>query len=279
MKKLLLLAAAAMLVGCITDPNVIPPEDQQDVNIFLAPSRAPAQTETTYTLSDFCTHLDVWFYEGETLAAEVHQSSTDEGFGEISLTMNRSKTYQMIAVSHKCTGNATLTNNVIAFPDEKVTHAFVGKTTFSPQTISSIDLDMNRIVGQFRMTITDVVPDEVAKFVFTVAQTGTRWNVSTDAAANIIDRTSTINLTQRDQGGGATLVLYIIPDDLTQAYEYDIHVEAQTSAGVLVESHDFEDVQIQAGYKSLYQGQFFVATPMSFSFLVTDWNEFDVVEF
>ena len=79
MKKILLFAAAAMLVGCITDPNVILPEDQEYVNIFFAPAKAPAQTETTPTLSDFCTHLDVWFIEGgETI--DVHQSSTDADF-------------------------------------------------------------------------------------------------------------------------------------------------------------------------------------------------------
>ena len=278
MKKILLFAAAVLLAGCITDPNVIPPEDQQDVNIFLAPSRAPAQTETIYTLSDFCTHLDVWFIEGgETI--DVHQSSTDANFGTLSLTLNKTKTYQMVAVAHKCDGNATLSNNIITFPDDKITQSMVGKVTFSPATATDIDAVMTRIVGQFRFDITDAVPDNVAKIDFSIAQTGTRWNISTNAATNVIDREVSVAVTSRKPDGSATVIIYIIPDDLTQAYTYDIHVAAKTSADVIVEERDFDDVQIRAGYKTTYSGQFFVTTPMSFGFTVSDWSEYDVVTY
>lgn len=278
MKKILLFAAAAMLVGCVTDPNVILPDDQEDVNIFFAPAKAPAQTETTPTLSDFCTHLDVWFIEGgETI--DVHQSSTDANFGSISLTLNKTKTYQMVAVAHKCAGNATLSNNIITFPDDKVTQSMVGKVTFSPATDTDIDAVMTRIVGQFRFDITDEVPDNVAKIDFSIAQTGTRWNISTDAATNVIDREVSVAVTSRKQDGSATVIIYIIPDDLTQAYTYDIHVAAKTSADVIVEERDFDDVQIRSGYKTTYSGQFFVTTPMSFGFTVSDWSEYDVVTY
>ena len=278
MKKILLFAAAAMLVGCVTDPNVFPPEDQEDVNIFFAPAKAPAQTETTPTLSDFCTHLDVWFIEGgETI--DVHQSSTDANFGTLSLTLNKTKTYQMVAVAHKCDGNATLSNNIITFPDDKITQSMVGKVTFSPSTDTDIDAVMTRIVGQFRLEITDAVPDNVAKIDFSIAQTGTRWNISTNAATNVINREASVAVTSRHQDGSATVIIYIIPDDLTQAYTYDIHVAAKTSADVIVEERDFDDVQIRAGYKTTYSGQFFVTTPMSFGFTVSDWSEYDVVAY
>ena len=278
MKKILLFAAAAMLVGCVTDPNVFPPEDQEDVNIFFAPAKAPAQTETTPTLSDFCTHLDVWFIEGgETI--DVHQSSTDANFGTLSLTLNKTKTYQMVAVAHKCDGNATLSNNIITFPDDKITQSMVGKVTFSPATDTDIDAVMTRIVGQFRLEITDAVPDNVAKIDFSIAQTGTRWNISTNAATNVINREASVAVTSRHQDGSATVIIYIIPDDLTQAYTYDIHVAAKTSADVIVEERDFDDVQIRAGYKTTYSGQFFVTTPMSFGFTVSDWSEYDVVAY
>lgn len=278
MKKILLFAAASMLVGCVTDPNVILPEDNEDVNIFFAPAKAPAQTATTPTLSDFCTHLDVWFIEGgETI--DVHQSSTDADFGSISLTLNKTKTYQMVAVAYKCDGNATLSNNIITFPDDKITQSMVGKVTFSPATDTDIDAVMTRIVGQFRFEITDVVPDNVAKIDFSIAQTGTRWNISTDAATNVIDREASVAVTSRHQDGSATVIIYIIPDDLTQAYTYDIHVAAKTSADVIVEERDFNDVQIRAGYKTTYSGQFFVTTPMSFGFTVSDWSEYDVVAY
>lgn len=278
MKKILLFAAAVLLACCVTDPNVIYPEDQEDVNIFFAPAKAPAQTETTPTLSDFCTHLDVWFIEGgETI--DVHQSSTDADFGTLSLTLNKTKTYQMVAVAHKCDGNATLSNNIITFPDDKVTQSMVGKVVFSPATDTDIDAVMTRIVGQFRFEITDAVPDNVAKIDFSIAQTGTRWNISTNAATNVIDRDVSVAVTSRKEDGSATVIIYIIPDDLTQTYTYDIHVAAKTSADVIVEERDFDDVQIRSGYKTTYSGQFFVTTPMSFGFTFSDWNEYDVVEY
>lgn len=278
MKKLCILACAAMVVACTPNQQPENPFEQQDVQVSFAPVRAPMGDEQTATLADFCTRLDVWIIQGgETIA--VHQSSTDADFGTINLTLNRLNTYTMHAVGHKGNGEATLTNNVLTFPDDKVTHTLVGSTTFSPATTSAVNLNMQRVVGQFRLEIADVIPDNVAKFDIEIAQTGTRWNLSTNEAVNIIDRSTTINLTSRTPSGGANLSVYVLPNDLSQAYGYDIHVAAKTSGNVLVEERTFEDVQIQAGYKTTYTGQFFVATPMSFSFAVSDWQSFDPVEF
>ena len=275
MKKILLLAAAAMLVGCITDPNVIPPEDQEDVNIFLAPSRAPAQTETTYTLSDFCTHLDVWFIcEGETI--DIHQASTDAGFGTVSLSLNKTKTYTMYAVAHKATGAATLADNIISFPDDKVTHTLYATSTFSPATTTTINAEMQRIVAQFRFTTTDAVPDDVTAMRFTLGSVFDRWNVST-GGTHQLDRVVTFDNFSKNQDGTATFIVYAIVTDAET--QHDVTVEALGTNDAVIESRTFEDVSLRNGYKTSYSGTFFVTTPMQISFTVADWNAFDTVNF
>ena len=275
MKKILLLAAAAMLVGCITDPNVINPQDQEDVNIFFAPARSPQQTMDAQSIAEICTRLDVWFIcEGETI--DVHQASTDAGFGTVILSLNKTKTYTMYAVAHKATGAATLADNIISFPDDKVTHTLYATSTFSPASTTTINAEMQRIVAQFRFATTDAVPDDVTKMRFTIGSVFDRWNVTT-GGTHQLDRVVTFDNFSRANDGTASFIVYAIVTNAET--QHDVTVEALGTNDAVIESRTFEDVSLRNGYKTSYSGTFFVTTPMQISFTVADWNTFDVVNF
>ena len=272
--------AAIVLTACSseTDEPTAFNEQLSTVNLTFTPYEMTSMTRATTSIADFCTHLDVWITDGDNTQS-YHQTSDDVQFGSISLSLNRLKTYTLTAVAHKCASDATLTDGIISFPDDKVTHSMVYTTTFTPSTTTTINCVMQRSVGWFRLEIADAVPSDVAKIVYTVPATYNRWNITTSTATNQLDRSGTINLTSTNPDGSANINLYVMPGSLTATDQYNITISAQTSSGEVVEERTFTSVPIRADYKTTYHGQFFVTESMTMTFTANDWNTFDTVEF
>ena len=230
-----------------------------------------AMTRSAVSIADVVNHLDVWIYESGTEVTSIHQTTADATFGTVTTTLDKTKTYTLYAIGHKADG-ATLADGVISFTDDKVTHSMYYSTTFSPATTTSLSCLMTRIVADFRLEITDDIPTNAVKFRFTIASVFDRWNVTT-GGTHQLDRVSTINY------NGTSAIFNV----------YAITTAAQTTHGVTVTALDendqevqtrtFADVPLRNGYKTNYRGTFFIDTPMSMSFTVDDWNEYDTVDF
>lgn len=281
MKKVFfLLLAAGLLVACSQEEvNNEGGGNNETVTIKFSPYEVEAMTRATTSISTIATHLDVWIYESGNEVEAVHQTSSDADFGSLSVNLNKTKTYTLYAVAHKATGAATLADGVIAFPDDKVTHSMIYTTTFSPATTTNINAEMTRIVGMLRFEIADVVPENVAKFVYTIEDTYTRWDFA-GIGTNQTERIGTINLTSRNNDGGATLNLYVIPTNLTDTDNINITFSAQDASSNIIEERTFTDVPVKAGYKTTYHGTFFVTSSETAAFTVeSDFTALDTVEY
>lgn len=281
MKKVFfLLLAAGLLVACSQEEvNNASDGNNETVTIKFSPYGVEAMTRATTSISTIATHLDVWIYESGNEVEAVHQTSSDADFGSLSVNLNKTKTYTLYAVAHKATGAATLADGVIAFPDDKVTHSMIYTATFSPATTTNINAEMTRIVGMLRFEIADVVPENVAKFVYTIEDTYTRWDFA-GIGVNQTERVGTINLTSRNNDGGATLNLYVIPTNLTDTDNINITFSAQDASSNIIEERTFTDVPVKAGYKTTYHGTFFVTSSETAAFTVeSDFTALDTVEY
>ena len=279
-KTLLIVAAIALLAACSSDNGEEPVNNETETVTISFPQfqqTIEPMTRTNTDVSTLVTHIDVWLTDGTTTTA-VHQVSTDTGFGTVSVELTRNKTYTMYAIAHKANGAATLTNNIIAFPEEKVTHSMFYTTQFNPSTTNQMSCEMSRIVGQFRLETTDAIPDDVAKIQFIIPQTCTRWSVS-GVGANKIDRTSEITVSSKNQDGTASFNIYIIGSDTEETY--DITVKALDADGNVVENghRTFTDIPIRNNYKTILSGAFFAPGSLSTTFTVTDWETYAVVNF
>ena len=281
MKKcVFLMAAAAMMAACSSDNGEEPVNNETEMVTISFPQfqqTIEPMTRTNTDVSTLVTHIDVWFTDGTTTTA-VHQVSTDTGFGTVSVELTRNKTYTMYAIAHKANGAATLSNNIIAFPEEKVTHSMFYTTQFNPSTTNQMSCEMSRIVGMFRLETTDAIPDDVAKIQFIIPQTCTRWSVS-GVGANKIDRTSEITVSSKNQDGTASFNIYIIGSDTEETY--DITVKALDANNNVVTNGErtFSGVTIRNNYKTIYSGAFFSPSTLTSSFVVSDWETFESISF
>lgn len=275
-----LMMMAMLAVGCSQESEPVKPEPTQvtltfspyEVAAMQAPSGGTAwnTTRAATSISTIVTHLDVWITDGTT-TTDLHQTTSDANFGTITATLDRTKTYTLYAVGHKADG-ATLSDGVISFTDDKVTHSMFYTTTFSPATTTSLSCLMTRIVADFRLEITDDIPTSAVKFRFTIASVFDRWNVTTGATHGI-DRVSTINY-----GGTSSIFnIYAITTD-TQTL-HTVTVEAMDENDQEVQTRTFVDVPLRNGYKTNYRGTFFIDSQFTSSFTVDDWNEYETVDF
>ena len=277
-KKSVFFAALLMLAACSSD-NVEEQKSKvnlQSVTMNFSPYTMESMTRTVTSIAGIVTHLDVWLYENGNEVTAIHQSSDNSGFGSVSVILDKTKTYTLYAVGHKCNSDATLADGIITFPDDKVTHAMFYTTTFSPSTTTSLTCEMSRIVSHFRLETTDAVPDDCKKIRLTFSNVFDRWNVSA-GATHQLDRVVLINVTSTASDGTIALNLYNIVTDVTT--NHTVTVEALSESDAVIQSQTFADVPMRNNYRTTYRGAFFTDADMSMSFFVNDWNEFDVVNF
>ena len=270
---LLVMALAMMMNGCSADSGQ-PVDEPTNVTLTFSPYDIEPMTRAAVSIADVVTKLDVWIYESGTEFASIHQTSSDAAFGSITVTLDKTKTYTLYAIGHKSEG-ATLDDGVISFTDDKVTHAMYYSTTFSPSSTTSLSCLMNRIVADFRLEITDDVPDECKKLRFTISDVYDRWSV-TDGGTHSLNRVSTI-------GYGGTSAIFNVYAIVTDAQTlHTVTVEALDADGnslVPAQVKTFENVPLRNGYKTTYRGAFFTEENMTMNFTVGDWNEYDTVDF
>lgn len=292
MKKLFITVCVlcmCMIVSCSKSSNyeesmlelrLNVPDDAKDTIVTIhfdgIPSNDEGNVGTRGSVSESATRLDLWIYDGDTETTAVHQSSSDAGFGSVSLSLDRTKTYTLYAVAHKADAAATLSDGVIAFPDDKVKDSFYGSVTFSPATSTTVSCELHRIVAQFRISTTDAVPATAKKIRITQKDVFDRWSI-TDGATHQLDRISIINITSTNDDGTVTLNVYsIVGNDQTL---HDITVEALTSTDDVIQTHVFPNVPLRNGYRTIYNGEFFTATDMSLSFSTDDWTDYSPVTY
>ena len=268
------MAAAAMMVACSSDNDEEPVinDNLVTVTVTFPQFRIGMEPFTRGTdISELTTHLDMWLTDGTT-TTDYHQTSATEGFGTITLSLDRTKTYTLHVMAHKCDDAATLTDGVISFPNDKVKETFWYATTFSPNTTTTLSPEMSRIVGCLRMEITDAIPATVKKMRFTIADVYDRWSV-TDGPAHQLDRVATITY----NGTSSIFNVYMIATDAETTHT--VTVDALDADDAVILSRSFSDVPIRQNHKTIMTGSFFTNPSLSVSFTAGEWNLYEDIQF
>lgn len=275
--------AVALLTACTSDEPeaaingglVADTTEIETVTIYFAPQYEVAPM-TRAAIADAASRLDVWIYEGDTELTAVHQSSSSVGFGSVSLSLNKTKTYTLYALAHKATTACTLADGIISFPDDKPKESFFYTTTFSPATTTNINAEMQRITGKFTLQTTDAVPDDVDHVQFVIRNTALRYGVD-GTLSNITDRTVDFPNITRKADGTCSFSFNILASNT--ATNFEITATAYASDNSVIETKTFTDVPIRNSYRTTYTGAFFTTSEFSMTFTCADWQDYDTVTF
>lgn len=299
MKSLYVFAAVALICAACTNTTELtetaePSVETQRVTLSFSPfmktpmgAKARVATRATVPVSDVVNRLDVWLMEGDSTTAltkreavaESHQTVTDDGFGSLSLTLDKSKTYTLYAIGHKESAPTSLSTGVVSFPDTKKLQTLYYSTTFTPATTTTLDCKMLRAVGMFRFVLEDEIPSEVKKIEIKAEGTPTQWSFPQHAGITPTD-TYSVSWTSYAHGddGTTTFSIYVLGSDTEKRYA--VTVSAYGADGSVLKSRTFTDVPIRNNYRTVYTGRFFKDTPFSSTFQVEeDWQDYGQVAY
>lgn len=284
MKKLFIAICVFFCASCTSDEpesaiingNVNSDSTEMESVTICFSQQYDIRPMTRASISDAASRLDVWIYEGDTELTAVHQSSSSVGFGSVSLSLNKTKTYTLYAFAHKATGACTLTDGIIAFPEDKPKECFFYTTTFSPATTTNINAEMSRICGKFTMSTTDAIPDNVDHVQFVIRNTALRYGVD-GTLSNITDRTVDFPNITRKADGTCSFSFNILASDAVANFE--ITATAYASDNSVIETKTFTDVPIRNSYRTTYAGAFFTTSEFFMTFTCADWQDYDTINF
>ena len=107
-----------------------------------------------------------------------------------------------------------------------------------------------------------------------MGESPTRWDVG-GFGVNAVSRVSSFPLT----AGSTPIASVFLIAGGDEAELHDITVTAYDSEDAVVQQRVFSDVPIRAGYRSTYRGAFFTEADEVMTFTVSDWMDYETVEF
>ena len=232
-------------------------------------------------IANFCSRLDVYLVDtAEHDTIPLHQSSTDANFGTVSAVLKTTKTYKLLAIAHGFSDTIELHNGIFELPTEKVKQTMVAVTEFTPADSLVLNVAMQRIVGMFKMKITD--PDscmgQTAQMHFTVDSGSWRWHEDWHGVGKVT-REVLVTGMSRGSDGCVSFNVYTIPANMEDITYINITATAEDAEGHAVETREFEAVPIKAGYVTTYTGTFFITFQMAMGFSVGDWSDLGTYTF
>lgn len=235
-------------------------------------------TRAAASIAGVVTKLDVWIIDGDGERTTISQMSTDDGFGTVTATIDKSKTYTVYAVGHNSDLAILNANGYLSFVNDNIKETLFYSTDITPASASTLSCVMERIVGRLRIETTDNVPVGADYITLTVANAATSWNVATGTPSNLADnRVIRINGVGTRVGQTVALTCHLISTS-DAATNYDIVLTLYDSSDHALMQRTFNAVPIRNGYKTTYRGQLF-SGELTASFMVNDWSEFDTVNF
>lgn len=139
--------------------------DQWDVStepMYGAKTRAVTATEANMT--------DIWLmaYSADTLAAMVHQESTDPNFGSITMNLKYGKYYFYCVSSRGINAVVDKVSKTITWGSVRDTFWNVDSLNIRANTSESNSktITLNRVVGRAILQLTDVVPEGAQQVTF-----------------------------------------------------------------------------------------------------------------
>lgn len=281
MKKLTMaLAVALILPSCTTEGDgelttkIEAPKDsmQQTTISFDLSGSITTQPMTRATLAE-SQMTDLWLFDymGDVLQTTIHQSSTDEGFGSITLNADYGDHTFYFVASRGDT--PTVSGATISWVKPSDSFWASKAITIEPETSGTQSVTLHRVVTRLRISVTDEVPANLK----TLSVTPTTWYCGLDYRTSeptaVSTSPRTVNVPSSYIGTTGQLALSIYGFCPTNGFETDITVSASDADATEIANVALSDVPLQRNRITSYSGSLFSETTV-LSFETDDeWGE------
>lgn len=268
MKKILLLAA--VMVAFVACKNDEPKQAHQvtfrvpQLAVETEPMSAPVRKVAPLVDDDDMALTDLYMFDGTTLLA--HQTSDQDDFGTITVMLLAGE-HNLHFVATRSTG-LSYDAGVLSMTAVRPTygaHLNLNVTGSSDQNIT-----LNRVTGQFKLTIEDEIPSTAAKLRIALADYYKGLNVATFAGTTNDGYSVDINITSKVGTTGANWTLNHLAPVYGTQYETTYTITVFNASDEKI-AEATGTVPLNSNTKTMLHGDLFTGTRALFV-LSTAWN-------
>lgn len=200
--------------------------------------------------------MDAYQNDKAVLKRAVTQTSSDDDFGKLTLSLDPG-TYRVVIVAHNSSSNPSMTNpRNLDFGNRNMSDTFLWSQDVEIKDGESKEetINMNRVVGMFRLITTDNVPSSVSMMRFVYKGGSNALDaVSGYGVSSTTQQTEAIEVSETGKPG--TFEILTFPKEGVDTL--NIQAKARDSDGETVASHTFYKVPIDKNKITQYKGAFF----------------------
>lgn len=210
-------------------------------------------TRSQKNLSEIATVLNFAIFQDGEKVKTINQKSTESGFGSIELSLPEGR-YQVVAVAHKGSGNATITSpQEIKFANNKITDTFAYYQEIDVTDATNYDANMTRVVSMFRLCLTQEIPADVAQMKF--YYTGGSSTLDASMGYGCVNSRQTETLNVSSHAANQVFEVYTFPHEDYSSLKMTI--SAINSKGDVLYEKELPNVPITIRKISTYTGTMF----------------------
>lgn len=276
MKKILILISAITCFSCSEKQEQPVGKAKLNFNVAMSVENFNARTKsTTAELVAATKCIDFYDYKNETIQNEIHQKSTDSGYGVISSELDYGN-HDCYIVAHNST---TLTSyfDTHLFDFDKVTDTFIWhqSLTVDDTTLPTVNVSLSRAVGKIEIEATDAVPVNAASIRLTINGYSSKMIMETgvgESSLTTITRTFAYSEAQKGMKNTTYSVYSFIPGD---AYKVNVTIEVLDANSDELNLITIDNAPIYLNKITHYSGKLFTKSidgefPIN---ILTNWGE------
>ena len=263
--SLILLCCCLLLFSCqkayVGDDDSEEVRKESGVNLRLSIARlGDADFEKSYEVlrsadvTTLCNRVSVAVYQDGTRVKQVNQTTSDQDFGKIQLTLPAGK-YKILILAYRGSKSATMTNAEKVCFSGGMSDTFWYCKDIDLESDTSEDIMMKRIVAMFRLSLTDTMPKNVKTLKF--AYTGGSSTLNGVTGLGCVNSRQSVEfaITSDMVGKPHDFDIYTFPKPDSQTLK--VTVTAFDGNGNQLIQHIFDGVEIQCNMITKYTGAFF----------------------
>ena len=189
------MAAALMLAACEKHEEVAKNEESKDTlqQMTIHFDFGPAMTRASLTELNL---TDLWCFDymGGELQNTIHQVSSEQGFGSLAMSLDYGEHTFYFVASRGIDPVVDTDAKTITWDSVRDTFHASLTMNVQPTSSSSQSVSLARVVGRLRISATDVVPANAAKFTVTPSTWYHGLNYETGAAVSSSSTPISVNI-------------------------------------------------------------------------------------
>ena len=279
-----IIAMCATLTACSKDDV---PESGGGVNIYVNTDSIEDHKTITFSCQSFTitqmartratmsevSMTDLWLFDyvGGTLQQTIHQTATDTNFGTPSVhAAYGDHTIYFVASRGD---SPVIDGTTISWT--KPSDTFWGSLSLNVQPSSAANnpVTLHRVATRLRITVTDEVPDGLAKLCITPARWYYGLNILTGEATDERDTERSVNVPASYIGTTGQLTMSVFGMSPDAEWQTSVTVAAKTASDAVINSITLADVPLKRNRITAYSGTLFAASRSIAISLTDDWSD------